>query len=61
VQVVCINPGRLVKGDSGGTWARLQLRVAEEVGSILSGKDAETNAPVAHRVDQRCRAEIIKI
>ncbi len=60
-QVVCINPGRLVKGDSGGTWARLQLRVAEEAGSILSGKDAETNAPVPHRVDQRCRAEIIKI
>lgn len=60
-QVVCINPGRLVKGDSGGTWARLQVQVGEEARGILSGKAAETNAPVPHRVDQRCRAEIVKI
>jgi len=30
MQVVCVNPGRLAKGVTGGSWAHLQLRVCVE-------------------------------
>ena len=59
--VVCVNPGRLTKGSSGGTFAHIHILPLPEAVGVAAGAPAATNAPVPHRVDQRCRVEIRRI
>ena len=54
----CINPGQLVKGNNGGTFARVTVHPMPE--QELAEKEAVT-AGVPHRVVQRTKVEIMKI
>jgi hypothetical protein len=46
---------------AGGTFAHAYIFPCEEAIQVLEGTPLETNAPIAHKVDQRCRVEIKKI
>ncbi len=61
MQVVTVNPGRLAKGNAGGTYALLQIGPSAEGQAVAAGQPAATNAPVPHRVDQRCRMECRRV
>lgn len=60
-QVVAINPGRLAKGVTGGSFAHLLIGPSAEGAALAAGQPAATNAPVLHRVDTRCRVECRRI
>ena len=61
LQVVAVNPGRLAKGSAGGTYAHLRIGPSPEGQALAAGQPAATNAPVPHRVDQRCRVECRRV
>lgn len=55
-----VNPGLLVKGSSGGTYARLTINplTASELRNQVS---AVPDAPIPHAVHSRTRVDIVKI
>ena len=61
-----INPGRLAKGNTGGTYARLTVHplkrqvVAAAMQAGATGDNAEPK-PVRHLVADRTRVEIVRI
>ena len=59
--VVCVNPGRLAKGSTGGTFALLRIGAAPEGLAAAGGEPPATNAPLAHRVAERCMVEIRRV
>ncbi|CAL8467288.1 g6825 [Coccomyxa elongata] len=59
--VVCVNPGRLAKDKSGGTFAKLQVGASKEGLALAAGQPPETNGGLQHAVDERCLVEIRKI
>ncbi|KAK9916416.1 hypothetical protein WJX75_002324 [Coccomyxa subellipsoidea] len=59
--VVCINPGRLAKDKSGGTFAKLQVGASKEGLALAAGEPPETNSKLQHGVDERCMVEIRRI
>lgn len=59
--VVCVNPGRLAKGSTGGTFALLRIGAAPEGVAAAAGEPPATNAPLAHRVSERCMVEIRRV
>jgi hypothetical protein len=61
VETVVINPGRLTRGVTGGTYAKVVIAPLKEGVEVAGGASASTNAPVAHRIHQRCKVEIVKI
>ena len=61
LQVVAVNPGRLAKGNAGGTYAHLRIGPSPEGQALAAGRPAATNAPVPHRVDRRCRVECRRV
>lgn len=46
---------------AGGTFAHVYIAPHKEAAEVASGGPAATNAPVLHRVDERCRVEIRRI
>ncbi|KAJ3128480.1 DNA-directed DNA polymerase alpha subunit pol12 [Nowakowskiella sp. JEL0407] len=58
---VCINPGSLAKGRSGGTFARLILHPLELTELIRQLKIDEEDVDVPHQVSARCRVEIERL
>ncbi|KAL4852696.1 DNA polymerase alpha subunit B [Chlorella vulgaris] len=58
---VCINPGRLAKGASGGTFADIRILPLAEAVNVAAGAPAATNAPVLHQLSSRCRVDIKRI
>ena len=60
-QALVINPGKLTKGLSGGTFARVQWAGLSEAEAVAQGAPAETNAPILHALDKRCRVEIVRL
>jgi DNA polymerase alpha subunit B len=61
VETVVINPGRLTRGVTGGTYAKVVIAPLKEGVEVAGGAAASTNAPVAHGINQRCKVEIVKI
>lgn len=59
--VVCINPGKLTKGATGGTFAHVYIGPHLLAKEVAEGKPAPTNGAVLHEVASRCRVEIKKI
>lgn len=59
--VVVINPGRLAKGVTGGSYARLSIAAAPAAVAALQGDPPQTNAASAHGVSSRCRVDIVRI
>jgi hypothetical protein len=59
--VVCINPGKLTKGATGGTFAHVYVGPHQEALGVAGGAPAATNGAVLHAVDSRCRVEVKKI
>jgi DNA polymerase alpha subunit B len=57
-----VNPGQLVKGSSGGTYAMLTIHpLPEPVLKAGMGVPAEEQQPMLHSVHSRTRVEILKI
>lgn len=46
---------------TGGTFAHLHILPLKEAVDVAAGAPPATNAPVLHRLDQRCRVEIKRI
>ena len=61
VAVVAINPGRLAKGVTGGSWAQFSIAVDPAAGAALRGDPPETNAAAPHSISSRCRVDIMRI
>lgn len=59
--VVVVNPGRLAKGVTGGSYAQLSIAVAPAAAAALRGDPPETNAAAPHDVSSRCRVDILRI
>ena len=59
--VLCINPGRLAKGTTGGTLAQLQIKPSQEGLAALRGEQPPTNGAISHRVSERCRVTIQRV
>ena len=59
--VVVVNPGRLAKGVTGGSYAQLSIAAAPAAVAALQGDPPQTNAASAHDVSSRCRVDIIRI
>eukprot|EP00887_Chlorella_sp_A99_P006184 scaffold3.g6184.t1 len=59
--IVVVNPGRLARGSTGGTFAHVYIAPHKEAAEVAAGAPPATNAPVPHRVGERCRVEIRKI
>ena len=60
-KVLCVNPGRLAKGPTGGTFAQLQIKPSQEGLAALRGEQAATNGKVPHRVCERCKVTVQRI
>lgn len=54
-----VNPGLLVKGFSGGTFAKLTINPLPE--SELRSQSSASDAPIPHVVHSRTRVSILKI
>ena len=52
-----VNPGQLVKGNGGGSYAKLTISPISED----TFKNSTSDSPVLHNVHNRTRVEIIKI
>lgn len=61
VETVVINPGRLTRGVTGGTYAKVVIAPLKEGVEVAGGAAASTNAPVYHGIHRRCKVEIVKI
>ncbi len=59
--VVCVNPGRLAKGAAGGTYAELHMGASAEGLAAAAGQPPATNAPLPHRLHERCKVEIRRV
>lgn len=46
---------------TGGTFAHLHILPLKEALDVAAGAPPATNAPVPHRLDQRCRVEVKRI
>lgn len=59
-QVVCVNPGRLTKGNGGGTFSCFQvgLKFEEDRAAALGGAPS-TNKQLPHKVHERCKVTIV--
>lgn len=60
-KVVFINPGRLTKGPTGGTFAHLTVNPSKEGVAASEGAPPETNGRIPHGVDLRCRVDLRRI
>ena len=54
--MLVINPGTLSKRRAAGTYARLIVQPA-----AVTDDEREKNAPVAHKLWERARVDIVKI
>lgn len=61
-QVVCVNPGRLTKGNGGGTFSCFQigLKSEEDKAAALGGAPG-TNRKLPHQVHERCKVTIVRV
>jgi DNA polymerase alpha subunit B len=59
--VVCVNPGKLTKGTSGGTFAHVTVRPHPEALRVLDGNPAATNGAIPHHVALRCSVQVKKV
>ena len=55
-----VNPGLLVKGSGGGTFAQLTINPLPEA-ELRSQTSAVPDAPIPHAVHSRTRVDIVKI
>ena len=55
--VVCVNPGRLARGNVGGTLAKIVVHPIDS----MESEDADADATRPHEVQKRCRVDVIKI
>ena len=55
-----VNPGLLVKGCTGGTYARLTINPIPEA-ELRNQTSAEPDAPISHAIHSRTRVDIVKI
>ena len=53
--VVCVNPGRLTKGNGGGTFSCFQVGASEEGKAAALGSAPATNRKLPHHVHARCK------
>ena len=60
-QVVCVNPGRLTKGISGGTFSCFQIGASEEGRAAALGRAPGTNGKLPHHVHARCKVTIKRV
>lgn len=60
-QVVCVNPGRLTKGNGGGTFSAFQIGASEEGKAAALGSAPATNGKLPHLVHTRCKVTIKRV
>ena len=60
-QVVCVNPGRLTKGNGGGTFSCFQIGASEEGKAAALGSAPATNGKLPHHVHTRCKVTIQQV
>lgn len=61
-QVVCVNPGRLTKGNGGGTFSCFQIGLKPEDGKAAAPDSAPaTNRKLPHHVHASCKVTIIRV
>ena len=59
--LLCLNPGRLARGPTGGTYARLRVQPAAAGLDHAAGAPAATNGAQPHELGNRSRVEIVRI
>lgn len=55
-----VNPGLLVKGFTGGTYARLVIDPIPEA-ELRNQQSANPDSPIPHSIHSRTRVDIVKI
>ena len=60
-QVVYVNPGRLTKGASGGTFTTFQIGPYKDMQAMTSGRQAASESKVAHKVQTRCKVTVTRV
>ena len=60
-RVVCVNPGRLTKGNGGGTFSCFQIGASEEGKAAAIGRAPATNGKLPHQVHARCKVTIKRV
>ena len=60
-QVVCVNPGRLTKGNGGGTFSCFQIGASEEGKAATLGSAPATNGKLPHHVHKRCKVTLKRV
>ena len=60
-ELVCLNPGRLARGPTGGTFARLRVQPAAAGLDHAAGAPAATNGPQPHDLGARSRVEVVRV
>ena len=60
-RALCVNPGRLARGPTGGTFARLRVAPSEAGLDAAAGRPTATNGPQEHGLERRARVELVRV